>query len=129
MTHRFSDAGLEMHADLHPIPLLVYGEERRLQQLFSNLLENATRYTDRGGALHASVQRERGQAMIVIEDSAPGVSDDNHGLRSEEHTSELQSLMRFPYAVFCLKKNIIAAYKCIRRYTTHDKKCPTHTQK
>src|SRR3546814_6246115 len=25
--------------------------------------------------------------------------------RSEEHTSELQSLMRIPYAVFCLKKN------------------------
>src|SRR3546814_10216417 len=25
-------------------------------------------------------------------------------LRSEEHTSELQSLMRIPYAVFCLKK-------------------------
>src|SRR3546814_4145367 len=28
------------------------------------------------------------------------------GLRSEEHTSELQSLMRISYAVFCLKKNI-----------------------
>src|SRR3546814_8647307 len=27
-------------------------------------------------------------------------------LRSEEHTSALQSLMRIPYAVFCLKKNI-----------------------
>src|SRR3546814_1730877 len=27
-------------------------------------------------------------------------------LRSEEHTSELQSLMRIPYAVFCLKKKI-----------------------
>src|SRR3546814_8062672 len=26
--------------------------------------------------------------------------------RSEEHTSELQSLMRISYAVFCLKKNI-----------------------
>src|SRR3546814_4191878 len=26
-------------------------------------------------------------------------------LRSEEHTSELQSLMRIPYAVFCLKTN------------------------
>src|SRR3546814_2016490 len=26
-------------------------------------------------------------------------------LRSEEHTSELQSLMRHSYAVFCLKKN------------------------
>src|SRR3546814_3763104 len=26
-------------------------------------------------------------------------------IRSEEHTSELQSLMRISYAVFCLKKN------------------------
>src|SRR3546814_2354487 len=29
------------------------------------------------------------------------------GDRSEEHTSELQSLMRISYAVFCLKKKII----------------------
>src|SRR3546814_7267782 len=29
---------------------------------------------------------------------------DRHGTRSEEHTSELQSLMRISYAVFCLKK-------------------------
>src|SRR3546814_4529513 len=28
-----------------------------------------------------------------------------HVRRSEEHTSELQSLMRISYAVFCLKKN------------------------
>src|SRR3546814_971577 len=28
----------------------------------------------------------------------------HHGIRSEEHTSELQSLMRISYAVFCLKK-------------------------
>src|SRR3546814_1304164 len=30
--------------------------------------------------------------------------DANPELRSEEHTSELQSLMRISYAVFCLKK-------------------------
>src|SRR3546814_3786018 len=30
--------------------------------------------------------------------------DDAVGQRSEEHTSELQSLMRISYAVFCLKK-------------------------
>src|SRR3546814_4730937 len=35
-------------------------------------------------------------------------------LRSEEHTSELQSLMRISYAVFCLKKKITLAHK---RYT------------
>src|SRR3546814_8650484 len=32
------------------------------------------------------------------------ISDMVEGLRSEEHTSELQSLMRISYAVFCLKK-------------------------
>src|SRR3546814_2449898 len=35
----------------------------------------------------------------------PGIaSDAGHAIRSEEHTSELRSLMRNPYAVFCLKK-------------------------
>src|SRR3546814_4981127 len=29
---------------------------------------------------------------------------EDRGVRSEEHTSELQSLMRISYAVFCLKK-------------------------
>src|SRR3546814_7368474 len=32
-----------------------------------------------------------------------------HQIRSEEHTSELQSLMRNSYAVFCLKKNTPSA--------------------
>src|SRR3546814_3066796 len=32
--------------------------------------------------------------------------DQNRRLRSEEHTSELQSLMRNSYAVFCLKKKL-----------------------
>src|SRR3546814_8864142 len=37
--------------------------------------------------------------------------------RSEEHTSELQSLMRISYAVFCLKKN-----KKIKHHTTNNNK-------
>src|SRR3546814_10270940 len=38
----------------------------------------------------------------------PGMlrSIQTYHMRSEEHTSELQSLMRISYAVFCLKKNI-----------------------
>src|SRR3546814_2269141 len=36
---------------------------------------------------------------------APGADPGFGALRSEEHTSELQSLMRISYAVFCLKKN------------------------
>src|SRR3546814_1369507 len=40
-----------------------------------------------------------GQADYAIEEPAS-----LNALRSEEHTSELQSLMRISYAVFCLKK-------------------------
>src|SRR3546814_9720725 len=36
--------------------------------------------------------------------SLPNKQSKSHHLRSEEHTSELQSLMRISYAVFCLKK-------------------------
>src|SRR3546814_8990381 len=39
-------------------------------------------------------------------------------LRSEEHTSELQSLMRTSYAVFCLKKKNINTTTTIH-YNTH----------
>src|SRR3546814_7564603 len=37
--------------------------------------------------------------------------------RSEEHTSELQSLMRISYAVFCLKKKTIKQKQHNREYT------------
>src|SRR3546814_4519418 len=40
------------------------------------------------------------QDMIGAANQIPGLV----GVRSEEHTSELQSLMRISYAVFCLKK-------------------------
>src|SRR3546814_2139804 len=55
---------------------------------------------------------------------APGPPDERHRrehsrrrlpVRSEEHTSELQSLMRISYAVFCLKKtNIKHEHKTIQ---------------
>src|SRR3546814_5624858 len=47
-----------------------------------------------------------------------GASADTRCRRSEEHTSELQSLMRISYAVFCLKKknkkrymNLLSTYR------------------
>src|SRR3546814_5246142 len=40
-------------------------------------------------------------------------------LRSEEHTSELQSLMRISYAVFCLKKKKAEARTNKHAYTHH----------
>src|SRR3546814_7945774 len=43
-------------------------------------------------------------AIRSAADRAAKALDARRGSRSEEHTSELQSLMRISYAVFCLKK-------------------------
>src|SRR3546814_4749202 len=60
---------------------------------------------------HADAHREAGEAEAHQEESAriePEIGDvagvHQVDQRSEEHTSELQSLMRISYAVFCLKK-------------------------
>src|SRR3546814_1314366 len=70
---------------------------------------------DRGGILQRMVG---GEEVVILQrrrlvQHLVGVAGDRralgylrgHGVvRSEEHTSELQSLMRISYAVFCLKK-------------------------
>src|SRR3546814_1798482 len=43
-------------------------------------------------------------SSIVNVGSVPGATHARSGARPEEHTSELQSLMRISYAVFCFKK-------------------------
>src|SRR3546814_1519718 len=51
----------------------------------------------------------------------PGSVTIDDAARSEEHTSELQSLMRISYAVFCLKKN-----KKPTHMNSHNKSTNTH---
>src|SRR3546814_1038984 len=47
----------------------------------------------------------KGHGTVTAIDKGAGTITLAHGpIRSEEHTSELQSLMRISYAVFCLKK-------------------------
>src|SRR3546814_7110377 len=52
-----------------------------------------------------AVRRAGGTAArLAAAGAACNQRDPDRRQRSEEHTSELQSLMRNPYAVFCLKK-------------------------
>src|SRR3546814_6864983 len=54
------------------------------------------------GAIHGCVLCEGDRPLLYMEDVGRHNAVDK--IRSEEHTSELQSLMRISYAVFCLKK-------------------------
>src|SRR3546814_8515208 len=100
---------LELPAELR-VPVLLQFRERRCRR---GQLRIAGRQEPRDEAV--------GQAMIVgdrlpeqrrqvpavgRQDATQQQADLRRRLvRSEEHTSELQSLMRISYAVFCLKKN------------------------
>src|SRR3546814_4335596 len=57
--------------------------------------------------------------MVAFVRRLPGMSAAEYQRRSEEHTSELQSLMRTSYAVFCLKKNITIKNPSPDAPTTH----------
>src|SRR3546814_1163326 len=61
----------------------------------------------RGAAGAASQRLQDQQPHPALAHFARRTGKPVQGLRSEEHTSELQSLMRISYAVFCLKKKRI----------------------
>src|SRR3546814_2354316 len=72
-------------------------------------------YGDCGRGSGERPRRRRGKARVQGHADAarrkvarsrfgPSASGGGHARRSEEHTSELQYLMRISYAVFCLKK-------------------------
>src|SRR3546814_3556392 len=69
------------------------GEQQRNQQQQSDEQEDGLHRASPGLAHHPHIESREGH-------------DHEVDARSEEHTSELQSLMRISYAVFCLKKKI-----------------------
>src|SRR3546814_5590145 len=80
-------------------------ERRRLRPArrdLARLFVAALRQLDRREimARHAGVAG----GFAVADEDRPHMRHLSEYLRSEEHTSELQSLMRISYAVFCLKK-------------------------
>src|SRR3546814_4492397 len=81
----------------------------------------------------ASPSQASSQARVLsMRSIAPGVGA--AGRRSEEHTSELQSLMRLSYAVFCLKKKKKQTAEHVTLYHTtksvsRDKHTTSHTKK
>jgi PAS domain S-box-containing protein len=57
-------------------PLTIEGDAVRLSQIFSNLLNNAAKYTDEGGQIWLSVRVENNEAVIVVRDTGTGISAD-----------------------------------------------------
>jgi signal transduction histidine kinase len=69
---------LQLEAPGHPV--IVRGDTMRLEQIFTNLLDNASKYTQDGGAIHAELHvipsSEATKAVVTIRDTGIGISAD-----------------------------------------------------
>src|SRR3546814_2402900 len=81
--------------------------------LTSHLGRRTHRHVDQdvGGARGYLLRQHAGHQLTVAVEIQRALHPDQDVVgrtRSEEHTSELQSLMRISYAVFCLKKKTVS---------------------
>src|SRR3546814_9398666 len=80
---------------------------------YTTLFRSASPAAGEGGNMRAFMLL----LVFCLSAFAPAIAQEaREASRSEEHTSELQSLMRISYAVFCLKKKKISA---IQQPLTH----------
>lgn len=64
---------LELEFRSPPSPAVVYGDQHGLEEMISNLVENAVAYTPPGGHIIVTVAVEDGGAIFEVEDSGPGI--------------------------------------------------------
>jgi two-component system sensor histidine kinase BaeS len=70
---RYEARNLRLTLEDHSGGAGVAGDRLRLQQVFTNLLENTLRYTHDGGELVIQATREGGLLLLSFDDTAPGV--------------------------------------------------------
>jgi signal transduction histidine kinase len=68
--------GHELTVDLPPEPLRVSADLVRLAQVVGNLLNNAARYTERGGKIWVEGRREGNKAVLKVRDTGIGIAPD-----------------------------------------------------
>jgi CheY-like chemotaxis protein len=72
-------AGHEFTVTLPPAAVIVDADPQRLAQVIGNLLNNAAKYTERGGQIALSARREGHEAVIVVRDSGIGIAPEDAG--------------------------------------------------
>jgi PAS domain S-box-containing protein len=57
-------------------PVWVHADETRLEQVITNLVLNAVKYTPEGGRVRVEVRADAGHARLVVEDDGQGIAED-----------------------------------------------------
>jgi CheY-like chemotaxis protein/nitrogen-specific signal transduction histidine kinase len=67
----------ELNVALPRETIYLDGDPIRLAQVFSNLLNNAAKYTEKGGRIWLTVERQGGEAVVSVRDTGIGISADH----------------------------------------------------
>jgi PAS domain S-box-containing protein len=68
--------GQRIEVSLPDLPIYLDGDSVRLTQVFSNLFNNACQYTETGGRIWLTVEREHTEAVVIVRDSGIGMPTD-----------------------------------------------------
>jgi PAS domain S-box-containing protein len=69
-------AGVKLHLAVPSEPIFVDADPVRIAQVLSNLLNNASRYTDRGGEIWLTLKSDGKEASISVKDTGIGIEAD-----------------------------------------------------
>ncbi|MEK5184581.1 ATP-binding protein [Solibacillus sp. FSL W7-1324] len=82
MTHKFDQTAKEKHVQLHietnfSDETLISIDEDRIEQVLTNLIDNAIRHTPADGSVTVSIENEQNYAKIQIKDTGQGIPQDD----------------------------------------------------
>jgi two-component system sensor histidine kinase TctE len=72
---RALERGIDLGFDGHSTPASIDGDPFLLREMLNNLLDNAVRYTQRGGQVTVRVKCDGTLAVLAVEDNGPGIPD------------------------------------------------------
>lgn len=70
----FEASGVRLESDIDAVPLWISADPARLGQILSNLLNNAEKFTPRGGAVKVSLGRTPERAYLRVRDTGVGIA-------------------------------------------------------
>lgn len=71
-----SSAGVKLKLDLSGGPLTFMGDGDRLAQVFTNLVDNALKFTPPGGLVTLRAAQDKGEIMVSVSDTGKGIPAD-----------------------------------------------------
>ncbi|AJY74334.1 sensor histidine kinase [Paenibacillus beijingensis] len=74
---RQEETGVSLTCQLARAPIIVEGDANRIKQVLINLIDNAFKFTPRGGSIRVDTSVEDGEAVVTVTDTGSGIAPED----------------------------------------------------